>query len=85
MGPDKLVVTLSTFDEELGFFQRVEDLPIEELVAQPRMEALDVAVFPGRARRDESRAGPDRGNPLPDGLGNELGVDVGSDLVRNPA
>ena len=61
MWPKGVVVTPPGFDEDLGFFQRIEDLPIEKPVAQSRIEALDVAVLPGRARRDEGRAGPDRG------------------------
>jgi hypothetical protein len=35
------------FDENLGFLESVEDLPVQELVAQPGIEALDVAVLPG--------------------------------------
>ena len=46
MWPKGVVVTPPGFDEDLGFFQRIEDLPIEKPVAQSRIEALDVAVLP---------------------------------------
>ncbi len=44
MWPDGVVVTPPGFDEDPGLLQRAEDLSIEELVAQPRIEALDIAV-----------------------------------------
>ena len=59
------------FDQDLGLLQGVADLSIEEFVAQPRVEALDVAVLPRRTGLDEGRLGPDCGDPLLDGLGHE--------------
>ena len=44
------------FDEDLGFLEGVEDFSIQELVAQPRIEALDVAVLPRRTGLDEGGA-----------------------------
>ncbi len=38
------------FDENPGLLEGVEDFSIQELVAQPRVEALDVSVLPGRTR-----------------------------------
>ncbi len=35
------------FDENLVFIQGVENLLIQELVAQPRIEALAISVLPG--------------------------------------
>ena len=35
------------FDENLGLLEGVEDLPVQELVAQSGIETLDVAVLPG--------------------------------------
>jgi len=32
-------------DPDLGLVQRVEDFPVEELVPEPGVEALDVAVL----------------------------------------
>ena len=73
------------FDENLGFLEGVEDLPVQELVAQSGIETLDVAVLPGRSRLDEGSAGADRGDPPPDGLGDELRSVVGADVARNAA
>src|SRR3954467_4662591 len=36
---------------------RIEDLAVEQLVAQPGVEALDVAVLPGAAGLDVGRLG----------------------------
>ena len=73
------------FDENLGFLQGIEDLPVQELVAQPRVEALDVAILPGRSGLDEGGPGADRGDPSPDGPGNELRALVGTDVGRDAA
>jgi hypothetical protein len=40
MRPDHVVVSSPTLDDDLGLVQRVEDLAIEKLVAQARIEAL---------------------------------------------
>ena len=52
MRPDSVVVTTPALDDDLGFAQRVEDLAVEQLVAQTRVEAFDEAVLPWAARRD---------------------------------
>ena len=62
MGPAWVAVTPPGMDGDLGFFQCVEDLPSGELVAQPRIEALDVAilsVFNGCGSVDGSGRLPD--------------------------
>src|SRR5919199_6471483 len=41
-----VVVPPPALDHDLGLAQRVEDLAVEQLVAQPRVEALNVAVLP---------------------------------------
>ncbi len=40
------VVLPSPFDQHLGFLQRVEDLPVEQLVAKLPVERLYVAALP---------------------------------------
>jgi hypothetical protein len=47
-----IVVTPPTLDDDLSLTQRVEDLAVEEFVAQPRIEALDIAVLPGTGPLD---------------------------------
>ena len=49
MWPDGIVVTTPALDDDLRLAQRVEDLAVEQLVAQPRIEALDEAVLPRAA------------------------------------
>ena len=49
MRANRIVVTPPALDDDLGFPQRVEDLAVEQLVAQSRIEALDEAVLPGAA------------------------------------
>jgi hypothetical protein len=44
MRSDRVVVAPPTFNDDLGLPQRVEDFTIEQFIAQPRIEALDVAV-----------------------------------------
>ena len=80
-----VVVAPPGFEENLGFLEGVEDLPVQELVAQPRVEALDVAILPRRARLDEGGPGPDRGDPSPDRFGDELRAVVGPNVGRDAA
>ena len=41
MRPDSVVVPPPTLDDDLGLAQRVEDLAIEQLVAQPGVDGVD--------------------------------------------
>src|SRR3954468_12610442 len=49
--------------DDLRLAQRVEDLPLEQFVAQPGIERLDVFVLPGRARGTVGRLDADRRDP----------------------
>ena len=73
MWADGIVVTSPALDHDLSLLQRVEDLPVQQLVAQAGVEALDVAVLPRAAGRDVGRLGTDGGDPFLHGLGDELG------------
>ena len=84
MGPGRVVVASPLFDDHLGLLQAVEDLAVEQLVPEARVEALDVAVLPGRARLDERSLGSDRSDPAAYGLGDELGTVIGPDVGRWP-
>jgi hypothetical protein len=46
------------FDDDLSFSEGIEDLAIEQLVTQARVEALDVAVLPGLPRSTEAVLAP---------------------------
>src|SRR5271163_2242405 len=52
MRANSVVVPTPALDDDLGLAQRVEDLAVEEFVAQARIEALDEAVLPRAARGD---------------------------------
>jgi len=78
-------VTPPAFDDDPGLLQRVEDLAIEQLVAEASVEAFDEAVFPRAAARDVGCLGADRRDPVLHGLGDELGAVVGADMPRNAA
>jgi hypothetical protein len=59
----------------------VHNLAIKQLIPQSRVEGLDKAVFPRRARRDVGCLGPDRRDPLLDRLRNELRAVVGANVA----
>ena len=44
---DGIVVAPPLLDEDLGLAERMEDLPVQQLVPEPGVEALAVAVLPG--------------------------------------
>ena len=85
MRPDGIVMPAPALDDDLRLAQRVEDLAVEQLVAEPGIEALDIAILPGAARRDVGGLGPDRRDPLLDGLGDELRAVVGADVAGHAA
>ena len=43
----RVVVPSPLLNDDPGFLQAVEDLPVQELVAEPGIEALAVPVLPG--------------------------------------
>jgi hypothetical protein len=83
MRPNCIEVAPPTFDDDLGLAQRVEDLTIEQFIAQARVEALDVTAFPGTARLDIGGLCADRCDPLLHGLGYELRSIVGPNVARH--
>ncbi len=70
--PDRVVMPPPTFDDDLGFLQRVEGLAVEKLVSQLRVEALAIAILPRAAWLDISGPGAYSCNPLLQSLGDEL-------------
>ena len=73
------------FDHDLRFTQRVEDLAVEQLVAQAGVEALHVPVLPWAAGRDVGRSGTHRGDPVLHCLGDELWPVVRPDVSGHAA
>ncbi len=50
MGPDRIEFPSPTLDQDLDLRQRVEDLAIEQLIAQLAVEGLDITVLPWASR-----------------------------------
>jgi hypothetical protein len=61
---DGKVTGLLCFDQDLRFAQRVEDLAVQQLVAQLAVEALAVAILPRAAGRDVQRLRAELVEPL---------------------
>src|SRR5262245_15759653 len=80
MRPDRIVIAPPAFDDDLSFVEGVEDLAIEQLIAQARVEALDVAVLPRTAPLDVGSLGAESGDPSLDGRRDELGSIIGPDM-----
>src|SRR5204863_2169020 len=78
-------VTSPALDDDLGFTQRVEDLTVEQFVAQARIEAFDEAVLPRAAGGDVSGLRPDGADPLLHRCGDELRAIVGTDVLGDAA
>ena len=57
MRPSRVVVFAPALGQDLRFLQRVEDLAVEELIAQLAVERFTVAIFPGAAGLDIERPG----------------------------
>ena len=80
-----VVVAAPSSDQDLRLSQRIENLAVEQLVAEPCVEAFDVAVLPRRSRLDIRRSGSDSFDPLSDLDGDELRPVVRPDLRRRAA
>src|ERR1700712_71659 len=80
MRPDSVVVSAPTLDDDLRLAQRVEDLAVEKLVAQARVETLDEPVLPWTARGDVGGLCTDSADPLLHRLGDKLGTIVGTNV-----
>ena len=72
MRPYGVVVASPGFDHDLGLLQCVEDLAVEQFIAQFAVEAFAIAVLPRAARLDIGRLGSDGCDPLPKSKSNEL-------------
>src|SRR5918994_4974333 len=72
-------------DDDLGFLERVEDLAVEQLVPELRVEALDVAVLPWAAWGDVGGLRTHGSDPGLNPLGHELRPVVGANMLRHAA
>ena len=79
-----VVVFVTVFRAQHFCFQQGrEAFHVEELVTEPRVEALNVAVLPWRTGFDEKGSEPFFRDPVVHGSGHELRSVVRTDEVRN--
>ena len=79
-----IIVPPPLLDDDLCLAQGRKYLPVQQFVAQPAVEALNIAVLPRAAALDVGRARTDRPNPPLHGLSNELRPLVRADMARHP-
>ena len=85
MGPCRIVMDPPCLDHDACLGEGMEDLAIEQLVAELRVEALAVAGLPGTARFDERRLRSHCVDPVPHGRGDELRPVIRSDVTGHAA
>ena len=64
--PHRVVLPSPSLDQDLGLRQRVEDLAVEQFVAQLPVERFHIPVLPGTPRLDKQRLYRQRREPPPD-------------------
>jgi len=69
--------------QHLRLGQSIEDLPLEQLVAQLAVEGLDVAVLPWASGLDEERPHAQLGQPCAHLFGGEFRPVIGADVLRH--
>ena len=85
MRTNGVVVPSPRLDHDPGLVERVEDLPVEQFVAQFSVEGFAVAILPRTARFDIGGLGSDGRNPLPKCRCHELRTIIRSDVRWNAA
>jgi len=81
--PDRVVFRPPSFNQNLGLFQGIKNLSVEQLVPELPVEALVVAVLPGTARFDVERLNTNPAQPMPNHPSRELGTIVRTDILGN--
>jgi hypothetical protein len=80
MGSFGVVMVPPSFDNNLGFPQRVEYLAVEQFISHSPVEAFAVSVLPGRSRLDVGGLCPSCFDPVPDGRSDKLRAVVRPDV-----
>ena len=83
MGADGIIVNPPPFRQNLCFLERIEQLPIEELVPHLPIERFDRAVLPRRARFDVERLNLEGREPPPQGLCDEFRPVIRPNMLRH--
>ena len=63
--PHRVVLPPPSLDQDLCFGERVEDLAVQQFIAQLPVERFHIAVLPGTSRFDEQRLDGEGGQPVP--------------------
>lgn len=71
------------FDQDLCLAEIVEDLSVQQLVAEAGVEALAIAILPRRSGLDISRFRPNGADPIPNGQGDKFQAIVGTNEGGN--
>jgi hypothetical protein len=80
-----VVVDPEVLGQHLGLEERLEDLPVEELVSELAVERLDEGVLPGTAGFDVARARVREPAPVSERISLQLGAVVRAQELRSPA
>ena len=72
------------FDQHLRLGEAVENLAVEEFVAQRPVEALIIAILPWRSRCDVERLHVDLAEPFLHSVGDKLGAIIRPYVRRWP-
>ena len=75
-----VVMVPPSFNDDLGFSERVEDFTVQQLVSHSPVEAFAVSVLPGRSRLDIGGLCPSCFDPVPDGRSDKLRAVVRPDV-----
>ena len=84
VGSDGIVLAPPLLDQHVRLRQRVEDLPVQQLVPELAVEALVVAVLPRAARLDKERLDAHAPQPPPHELRGELRSVVRPQILGRP-
>src|SRR5690554_6023389 len=83
MPTSMVVLVFPIADHDPGMQQRVEAVDVQTLVAEPRVERLDISVSPRLAWRNVGEPGS-CARPVREGVGNELWPVVTAQHHRRP-
>ena len=82
MRTDGVVMPPPGFDQPAGLGEAVEELTVEQFIAQRSVEALVVAVLPRRRRGDVERLHADLRQPFLDYRRDKFAAAIGPDIGR---
>jgi hypothetical protein len=85
MRATRVVLTAPAFDEDLGFLQRIEEFPVQQLIPQLPVKGLDVPILPRTPWLDEERRDGQHAVPSPQGPRDKFWAVVAPNMRRTPS